>query len=120
MKHSISCQIEYLAASGETAWILSLPAAVLPDAVTLLSALIYEKTNQVKFAGQTHTAQLCVAPDGYWLNLDGMQIAVTKVWLETVLGMLLDTRVNGWSVTSHIDHAFENTSVTVAVLPPNT
>ena len=118
MKHCITCQIESLAASGETVWTFSLPASVLPDAVILLSALVYEKTNQVKFACQDHTAQLCAAPDGFWLNLDGMQIAVTKVWLEAVLGMLLDTCVNGWSVTSHIDQEFENTSVTVAVLPP--
>ena len=118
MKPHISCNIEILSDPGETAWILSIPAGSSQDAVLLLSGLLYGKVNRIQFADRSRTAVLS-GSDGYALTLDGRQIAVTKVWLEPVLGMLLEVCLQGWTDTAHLDQDFHNVSVTIAVLPPD-
>ena len=118
MKPHISCNIEILSDPGETAWILSIPAGSAQDAVLLLSGLLYGKVNRIQFADRSRTAVLS-GSDGYALTLDGRQIAVTKVWLETLLGMLLEVCLQGWTDTAHLDQDFHNVSVTIAVLPPD-
>jgi len=118
MKAYVSCNIEALYFPGETAWILSVPTEAVTDAALLLSGLIYGKLDRVTFTSQSCNAMLSAA-DGYVLNLDGKTITATKIWLEAVLGMLLDVCLNGWTDTAHLDQDFDNISVTVAVLPPN-
>ena len=115
MKSFVSCDIEILSVPGETAWVISIPTEAVSDTALLLTGLLYGKLSRVKFTDETHTAILFA--DNI-LNLDGVQIQVTTVWLEAVLGMLLDVCLNGWSVTAHLDEDFENISITVAVLPP--
>ena len=118
MKPHISCNIEILSVSEDTAWILSIPTESTQDTVLLLSGLLYGKVNRIQFADRSRTAVLS-ASDGYALALEGRQIAVTKVWLETVLGMLLEVCLQGWTDTAHLDQDFHNVSVTIAVLPPD-
>ena len=117
MKPCISCNIEVLSVPGEAALVISIPAEAVPDAVVLLTAMLYGKYNRINFADKSCTAALS-ASDGYALNLEDKQIAVTKVWVEAFLGMLLDVCLHGWSDTAHLDQDFENLSVAVAVLPP--
>ena len=117
MKPYISCNIEVLSVSDETVWILSLPVEAASDAALLLSGLLYGKIKRVKFADKSCAAILAAADDST-LNLDGVQIKVTKIWLEAVLGLLLEVCLNGWAGTAHLDQDFEKISVTVAVLPP--
>ena len=117
MKPCISCNIEVLSVPGEAALVISIPAEAVPDAVVLLTAMLYGKYNRINFADKSRTAALS-ASDGYALNLEDKQIAVTKVWVEAFLGMLLDVCLHGWSDTAHLDQDFENLSVAVAVLPP--
>ncbi len=118
MKQFISCEIETISIPGETFWMISIPTEVMEDAALLLSGLLYEKVNRVKFSDKSRTAMLCANTSGFYLNLDSEQITVTKIWLDAVLGMLLDVCLNGWSVTAHLDQDFGNVTVTVAVLPP--
>ena len=113
------CNIESVSFPDEAAWIISVPTEAVADAALLLSGLLYGKLSRVKFTDKTHAAVLSVA-DGYVLNLDGAQIATTKSWMEAVLGMLLDVCLHGWTDTAHLDQDFEKTTVTVAVLPPET
>lgn len=118
MKKSIDCTIDRMASSDEEAWVLSLPLASVPETIILLASLIHGKLPKVKFADKTLSAAIWIAPSGYALTLDNSRIAVSKVWVEAVLGMLLDVCLNGWSDIAHLDQDFENKSVTVLVLPP--
>ena len=117
MKQFVSCNIETLACSRETAWIISIHTESASDTALLLSGLLYGKVNRVKFADKSRTAVLS-ASDNYALNLEGMQVRVTQVWLEALLGMLLDVCLNGWKDTAHLDQDFGNVTVTLAVLAP--
>ena len=118
MKHSIPCKIDVLHTLGETAWIISLAAEAVPDAVILLAALLYEKLPRIKILDKCKAAEISNSQEGYSLSLDGEKIAVTKIWLEAVLSDLLNVCLNGWSMTAHIDEEFETISVCIAVLPP--
>lgn len=116
MKQYISCNMETLSVPGETAWIISIPAESAPDAALLLAALLYGKVHRVKFTDKACAATLSAAD--YVLCLNGEQIRVTGVWLEGVVGMLLDVCLHGWTDTAHLDQDFGEISITVAVLPP--
>ena len=118
MKQFVSCNIETLACSGETAWVISIPTESVPDTALLLSGLLYGKVKLVKFADKSRTAVLSASTNSYSLNLCDTQIIVTRIWLEALLVMLLDVCLNGWKDTAHLDQDFEDVSVTVAVLPP--
>ena len=118
MKPYIFCNIETLSLPGETAWVISIPGEAVSDAALRLSGLRYGKVNRLKFQDKSHIAMLSTGIHGYDLHLDGAQIPVTEVWVEAVLGMLLDVYLQGWSETAHLDQDFGNVGVTVAVLPP--
>ena len=118
MKRAIDCKIVYLHAPGEDAWIVSIPTETAPDAVILLTAMLQGRLPQVKFSDQENNALICGASAGYTLAIADAQIAVAEVWLEAVLGMLLDVCLEGWTNTAHLDQDFGNICVSVAVLPP--
>ena len=118
MNHPIVCKIEHLTLQNEQALILSLKSDVVADAAILLAGLLYSKTNKIKFTNHDHTVELRTISDRYVLSIDGVTVAVTRIWLEAVLGMLLDVCLKGWTITSHLDQDFETITVSVAILPP--
>lgn len=118
MKCSVACNIEHIQASGEEVWILSISSDHVADAAMMLSGLFLGKVERIKFADKTCSVSVHKTPAGYQLNLGGAQIAVTKIWLKAVLAMLVDSYLNGWSDTAHLDQQFDGVSVTAAILPP--
>ena len=118
MKHPIDCEIETIPSPREEAWIISLAEKDVSDLAILISALIHGKLPQFKLVDKAKTALIRTTPGGYILALDDTQINVTAIWLEAVLGMLLDVCLNGWSATAHLDQDFGPVSICLTILPP--
>ena len=118
MKRAIPCSIETITVPGEDAWIITIAATDVPDAIIYLTSLHYGKITHLKLTDGTKTAIM----EPHHLLLDGLSIDITPDWREAILAMLLDIQLNGWSHPAHLDQDFPAPGgaicICFAVAPP--
>ena len=115
MKHAVSCRIETITAPGEDCWIITIDHTEVSDAVILLTALRLGKLDQIRLTDRRHT--VVIRSDS--LTLADTTVPITSVWLDALCAMLVDTCLNGWTDTAHLDADLAQTCVCIAAAPPS-
>ena len=118
MKRALACTIDSITAPGQDAWILTIAAEDVSDAIIYLTALQYGKITQLRLTDRVKTADI----ERNRLLLNNLSVSITADWLDAVLSMLLDIQLNGWSHPAHLDQDFTTANgeicVCIAVAPP--
>lgn len=117
------CRIECLCAENEEIWTLSISVEEAARATIFFAAFYLGKIESVKLIDYREKCVACIErnADGekregeFVLSLNGKQLSVTRVWLETVVSMFTDVALYGWIDTAHIDQDFEYKQSTITV-----
>ena len=111
---TIPCTIELIFSPTETYWYISVPAEAAPEAALMFAALHLGRAEKFVFRDK---ARQFVITHGF-AAIGDQTVSVTQTWLDALWCLFMDTHLNGWTNTAHLDQDFGNVSITVAILPP--
>ena len=115
----IPCSIDVLTDRNETYWLVTIANSNASTTALQLSALQNELLSKVSFYDPRNNRNLTV--DTHFATYEKETVAVTKCWLDTVLHLFLNTVLNGWTDTAHVDQTFSSengvVSITIAIDP---
>ena len=109
MKQSIICSIESVCYKLEKAYQISIDWNNLENAIVLFSAFNLDVIKQITLISEdgwslmllkknTHNKCLSVG-----IQIDGKAYSLPPYWLDTILCMLIKSKIYGWSQTDHVD-----------------
>ena len=115
----IPCSIQVLEDIGEICWIIEISHRVIPQAALQLSALHNSLLSNVRFRDVGGINILMIDSDT--ITLADKKVYSTSIWFEALLRLFLNTALNGWTDTAHLDQTFigENgdISITASITP---
>ncbi len=109
----IPCSIDVLTDKNETCWLVTVENSQTFTTALLLSALQNELLSKVSFIDSQNNRSLTI--DTHFATCNKESITVTKCWLDTVLCLFLNTVLNGWSDTAHVDQTFSSKTGEVSI-----
>lgn len=107
--------MELMYGTTEDALLVSINAVQLPTAITYFSALRLGRLDSVALLdvdGCSDSAKsrllICHEPQDnmYTVQFNNIKLTATQDWFDAVLCMLIDTSLEGWSHSAHIDQEF--------------
>ena len=115
----IPCSIDVLTDRNETCWLVTIANSSTSTTALQLSALQNDLLSKVSLYDSRNNINLTI--DTHFAACEKETVAVTKCWLDTVLHLFLNTVLNGWTDTAHVDQTFSSenglVSITIAIDP---
>ena len=115
---SISCTIEVSTAATEAYWYIAVPTEAAPEAALMFAAMNLGRVKRILF--QDGKRQLALHSKS--ATIGEQTVTINKTWLDALWCLFIDTHLNGWTNTAHIDQDFDtpngSVSVTFAIQQP--
>ena len=110
---TIGCEIQTLSAQNEEAWIISIDSQNVEKTALMFSALFLECVPKIVF-------QDCCSNRSFVLQKDSAMfgnrhVLVGECWIKALWRLLLDTHLNGWTDTAHIDQDFDTLHGSISI-----
>ena len=111
----IPCSIDILADTDEVCRLITIASHNTVNTALQLSTLHTGLVSKVSFHDSRNSKFFIV--DMNSAVCQKQTLSVTALWHETVLQLFLNTALNGWTDTAHIDQAFSSQagSVTISI-----
>ena len=117
--NALRCTIDILADHAEICWLISISSADASNAALLFSALRSGMIPEVHFRDPRVREIFLIRMDTAVLG--DLTISIPTNWSEALLHLFLNTALNGWTDTAHLDKAFHCTgkdiTITITVTP---
>ena len=116
---TLPCTIDILTDNTEICWLIRLSSADASDAALLFSALHLGMIPEVRFRDSHVQENFLIRMDA--AVLDDLSISIPTTWTEALLHLFLNTALNGWTDTAHLDKTFhcanKDITITITITP---
>lgn len=106
----------------EEAWVITISLDEVSHLLVLFNALEYGKIEKIDFHDSFSRLSMKLKivkekkqPIQYALTFGSNMILLSKNWFESVVSLLIDVSLYGWSNTAHIDYDASTTAGNVTV-----